>query len=197
MKEYNYRNVSEYERVLQKAILVIVYDYLKEQIQIIEQTRLVEKKEASWNDEVDERLERISQRSLSIELKGTSNPNWLNNTFTKYKDIQLSNFLRLIGLIQSKYEALLMLDDFSLETLVSEVSHEFTNLINEFVFEYHNGDFSFDEFLSGYSEEVTGMLYDCLEKLLQNAHLTTSELTIINEVLRYLDSDYSEREQLD
>lgn len=193
----NSKQVRKYQSLLQKAMLVIVYDYLKEQIQIIEQTRLVEKAEASKNGEIHDRLERVSQRSLSIELKGEANPNWLNNIFSEYKDIQLSNFLRLIGLIQSKYEALLMLNDFSLEDLISEVSFEFTTLINEFAIEFNYIDFSFEEFLAGYSEEVTGMLYDCLEKLSQNAHLTTSELLITNEILRFLDSDYSEREQLD
>lgn len=197
MGSINSRKVIEYERLLQKAMLVIVYDYLKEHIQTLENTRLIEQKEASKNGEIDDRLDKISQRSLSIELKGKGNPNWLNNIFSKYKDMQLSNFLRLIGLIQSKYEALLRLNDFSLELLISETSFEFTNLINEFVIEYYNDDFSFDKFLAGYSEEVTGKLYDCLEKLSKNTYLTTSELFITNEILRYLDSDYSEREQLD
>lgn len=197
MGNINSRKVINYEKILQKAMLVLVYDYLKEQIQIIEQTRVVEKKEAIINGEINDRVDKVSQRSMSIELKGKGNPNWLNNIFSKYKDIKLSNFLRLVGLIQSKYEALLMLDDFSLENLISEKSFELSNLINEFVIEFYNTDFSFDEFLSDYGEEVTGMLYDCLEKLVDSTYLTNSDLLVTNEILRYLDSDYSEREQID
>lgn len=197
MGNINSRKVINYEKILQKAMLVLVYDYLKEQIQIIEQTRVVEKKEAIINGEINDRVDKVSQRSMSIELKGKGNPNWLNNIFSKYKDIKLSNFLRLVGLIQSKYEALLMLDDFSLENLISEKSFELSNLINEFVIEFYNTDFSFDEFLSDYGEEVTGMLYDCLEKLVNSTYLTNSDLLVTNEILRYLDSDYSEREQID
>lgn len=197
MGNINSRKVINYEKILQKAMLVLVYDYLKEQIQIIEQTRVVEKKEAIINGEINDRVDKVSQRSMSIELKGKGNPNWLNNIFSKYKDIKLSNFLRLVGLIQSKYEALLMLDDFSLENLISEKSFELSNLINEFVIEFYNTDFSFDEFLSDYGEEVTGMLYDCLEKLVNSTYLTNSDLLVTNEILRYLDSDYSEREQTD
>lgn len=197
MGNINSRKVINYEKILQKAMLVLVYDYLKEQIQIIEQTRVVEKKEAIINGEINDRVDKVSQRSMSIELKGKGNPNWLNSIFSKYKDIKLSNFLRLVGLIQSKYEALLMLDDFSLENLISEKSFELSNLINEFVIEFYNTDFSFDEFLSDYGEEVTGMLYDCLEKLVDSTYLTNSDLLVTNEILRYLDSDYSEREQID
>ncbi|SEO07406.1 hypothetical protein SAMN04488134_103291 [Amphibacillus marinus] len=176
-----------FERVLQKVLIVKTYSLLEETIEQLEQTRQIEIDESKGRGEVFDRVDRISQRSISTELKGENNPNWLNNILTHYSDMQISNYLRLVANLQSKHEGVGI--DFSLDNFIEDETLYLSELTNNFIRDFSENVSSLDIFLSDYEEDTLNELFSILIKLVEKASLTAEEEDICWKIIESLEEE--------
>lgn len=187
-----------YRKILQKTLVVMTYNHLKEQIITLEDVRREEKKYLLNRQDLDDRYdERISQRSISLALKGENNPNWLNDIFRESKDINLSNYLRIVAYIKEKYSQLWIEDDFHLEDFVSDRSLEMGALLNRYRAESQEKDFCLEEFFQDFSDELIDEVSEILGSFLLESKLTEEKTSSIIRILDAITIDYSERESIE
>lgn len=187
-----------HRRILQKALILLTYSKLKMQIKILEETRKGERNSMSDFEEIKDRHDdRISQRSISLTLKGNQNPNWLNDIFRTNKDIGISNYISILAYINEKYRALLLDKQFVLTDFLTEDILEMGSLLNQYISESNNTDFDLEDFFQGYSDNLLDELTEILGELALNEELTSEELESINLILDAIAVDYSERERID
>lgn len=187
-----------HRRILQKALILLTYSKLKMQIKILEETRKGERNSMSDFEEIKDRYDdRISQRSISLTLKGNQNPNWLNDIFRTNKDIGISNYISILAYINEKYRALLLDKQFVLTDFLTEDILEMGSLLNQYISESNNTDFDLEDFFQGYSDNLLDELTEILGELALNEELTSEELESINLILDAIAVDYSERERID
>lgn len=187
-----------HRRILQKALILLTYSKLKMQIKILEETRKGERNSMSDFEEIKDRYDdRISQRSISLALKGNQNPNWLNDIFRTNKDIGISNYISILAYINEKYRALLLDKQFVLTDFFTEDILEMGSLLNQYISESNNIDFDLEDFFQGYSDNLLDELTEILGELSLNEELTSEELESLNLILDSIAVDYSERERIE
>lgn len=187
-----------HRRILQKALILLTYSKLKMQIKILEETRKGERNSMSDFEEIKDRYDdRISQRSISLALKGNQNPNWLNDIFRTNKDIGISNYISILAYINEKYRALLLDKQFVLTDFLTEDILEMGSLLNQYISESNNIDFDLEDFFQGYSDNLLDELTEILGELSLNEELTSEELESLNLILDSIAVDYSERERIE
>ncbi|EIY6010961.1 hypothetical protein MM674_002449, partial [Enterococcus faecalis] len=187
-----------YKKILQKALILMIYNNLKKQIKILEDTRLGEKNSLSRDQKDSDRLDgRISQRSISISLKGDNNPNWLNDIFRENKEMGLGNFISIISYIKEKYRDFYLDQQFVLSDFIDENILDMGFLLNSYIVESKESDFFIEEFFQAFSDELLDKLVEVLGELVQKDVATTEERDFVFNLLESLSVDYSGRERID
>ena len=187
-----------YKKILQKALILMIYNNLKKQIKILEDTRLGEKNSLSRDQKDSDRLDgRISQRSISISLKGDNNPNWLNDIFRENKEMGLCNFISIISYIKEKYRDFYLDQQFVLSDFIDENILDMGFLLNSYIVESKESDFFIEEFFQAFSDELLDKLVEVLGELVQKDVATTEERDFVFNLLESLSVDYSGRERID
>ncbi|EOS7671131.1 hypothetical protein F6335_RS12230, partial [Enterococcus hirae] len=189
-----------HKKILQKALVALTYSKLKMQIQILEDTRKGEKNSTSdYQETKDKYDDRISQRSISLALKGDQNPNWLNDIFRENKDIGLSNYISILAYIKEKYRDFLLEKQFVLTDFLTEDLLEMGDLLDQYIVESTEPDFDLEEFFQAYSDSefLLDELTEILGEFAMNGNLTEEETESVDLLLSAITVDYSEREQLD
>ncbi|HGL5291238.1 TPA: hypothetical protein ACKFKR_002544, partial [Enterococcus faecalis] len=160
--------------------------------------RLGEKNSLSRDQKDSDRLDgRISQRSISISLKGDNNPNWLNDIFRENKEMGLGNFISIISYIKEKYRDFYLDQQFVLSDFIDENILDMGFLLNSYIVESKESDFFIEEFFQAFSDELLDKLVEVLGELVQKDVATTEERDFVFNLLESLSVDYSGRERID
>lgn len=179
---------KKYKKIFQKIILTSIYDSLATTIKDLESARLLEIEYARRRGDIYEQLDKISQKSLSLELKGPANPNWLNTVFKECKDMQTSNLVTLITLLETKYEILLAGKDEKIISNIFELNTNLFRLSNDFNLYSSKDNVDIRTFLDEYLDDDNFLndFFNNLLKLSENNYLTTEEEETIEELISYL-----------
>ncbi|MGL9744757.1 hypothetical protein [Enterococcus sp. DIV1368e] len=187
-----------YKKILQKALILMIYNNLKKQIKILEDTRLGEKSSLPSDQKDSDRFDdRISQRSISISLKGDNNPNWLNDIFRENKEMGLGSFISIISYIKEKYRDFYLDQQFILGDFIDENIFNMGFLLNSYIIESKENDFLIEEFFQAFSDELLDKLVEVLGELVQKDVTTAEERNFAFNLLETLSVDYSGRERID